>query len=767
MKEKIQADANTKAQANTQEQVDPVFEMESEHLEITLGRLRQAIHAMESGMASIEASRREQNRYLKDEMGAAPGDFLQAVEFSQTLQAEKQLLEQRGYQDQQAERYVRLLPKPYFARIDYSEHGQKEPEPVYIGYGNFMDSKTLDIYIYDWRTPIASVFYDFQTGPVHYMAPDGRIQGHVHLKRQFDIQKSKLIAYYDTKEHIADERLLEALADRTAGPMHQIVETLQAAQNRIIREKRATALFVDGVAGSGKTIVALHRIAYLLYHGLKNSLKSQQILVLSPNDLFSDYIGHVIPELGEEQVQTLTLGEVLSGVMGKDLKYQSPYNRLEAQLLGRGTALEALAQRMKADPRILRAMSETMVLFEKKGIASKDFYYGEERLTTKAAMRKAIVGDGRPRPLMKRVERFLQRVRHKVKDVERKHYAELLLETMLSGEHPFDYKAVARLKRYKRYLALSKTLDEAMAVDGLSVYRFMLEQPQLLAQHFEELTAKEVKAICQETLKAMAEGYLGLEDWVIAAGFQMALFGEHPLSQLRQVVVDESQDYTPVLYGVFKALFPKAHFTILGDARQRMTDVLVPDHHQHAAQVMGVSEPVFATLNVAYRNVAGIGQFCRQLFEGAQDFEIVPRQGDAPRVYEGPDSLLGALTWLESKGHQTLAILTKTMTRATEITEGLKALGLSPVLIDDSATRVPTGLLVMPVYYAKGMEFDGVLVADVDQDHYVDLRDRQLLYVAASRALHHLAFAASEKADSPWLTAAGLEVYNGHNLRKR
>ena len=732
---------------------DEQHALESSHLMGTIERLQFAIVEMEKSKKIIEASRKEQNRYLKDEMGSAPGDFLQAVEFSQTLQAEKQLLEQRGYEDHRKERYERLLLKPYFGRLDYCESGINVTETLYIGYGNFMDSKSLEIFIYYWRTPIASIFYDFQTGPVHYKAPDGTINGQVNLKRQYDIQKAKLIAYYDTNLHVADDRLLTALASRTAGPMHQIVETLQAEQNRIIREKRAVALFVEGVAGSGKTIIALHRIAYLLYHGLKNSLKSQQIVVLSPNDLFSNYIGHVLPELGEEHVHTMTLGDLFEGIMGREIAFESSHKRLEDSLNGELPTLVDLSMTVKSDLKILDVLREALVDFEKKGVACSDFYYGSEKISAKATMKKALKGDGRYRPPMKRLERFFERVRHKVKDIERRHYAEILIEVMLSGDHPFDYKAVARLERFKRYKALSDQLNGIMAIDGTTIYRWLMENPKYFKQHFPECSSKQIVEMAQQTLKRLDSGLLGTEDWLLICWYQMALYGEHSLQGMRQVVIDESQDYSTVAFAVFQKLFPKAHFTILGDTKQRLTSVYEKEHHQRAAEAMQVQDPVFAKLNVAYRNVEGIGLFCQKLFNDPDGFQVVPRAGDAPKRFFGPDSLESSLSWMLEKEHQTIAIVTRTMKRAIEIKENLDQLGQKAVLVDESTIVLPQGILVLPVYFAKGMEFDGVIIADADDATYRDARDRQLLYVAASRGLHHLALLSEEEGEFEWLTA--------------
>lgn len=737
-------------------EIDEQFMLESAHLEMTINRLDTAIKAMLKDKTDIEMQRQANSRYLNEEMGSAPGDFLQAVEFSQTLQAEKQLLEQRGYHDQQRVRYEHLKAKPYFARIDYTEAGARQEEVLYIGYGNFMDPKSLEIYIYDWRTPIASLFYDFGIGPVHYFAPDGLIHGVVGLKRQFEIKNAQLLAYYDAKEHVVDERLLSALADRKAGPMHQIVETIQAEQNRIIRERKSDVLFVEGVAGSGKTIVALHRIAYLLYHGLKNSLSSQQVMILSPNAMFSEYISHVIPELGEEEVNTLTLQEMLSLVMKAEIATESFTDRIERDLTGKITSLEGASIALKSDPRILEALKETMGLFEKKGIKSVDFHYGNERLSTAAAMRKAMMQTDRPRPLMKRLERFGHRVRAKVKDIEKRHYAELLLEVMLSGKHPFDYKAVARLERFKRYKRFSESLDAVMTVSGLDVYKWMLSQPKLLYTYFDDLSPKQIKEICEETLEALSQERFSLEDWLLIAWFQMALYGEHPLSAMRQVVIDESQDYSPFGLSVIKTLFPQGRFTILGDSFQRVDGIYLKSRNETSAQLMQTEKVAFSHLNVAYRNSEDIGNFCLKILGKQEGFEVVPRTGEALEVYTGDLALQTALKQMLNKNFALVAVLTKTRQRAQELHAQVLKTYPDAVLIKDGEEVLKGSVVVMPVYLAKGMEFDGVIIGDAEATTYTSERDRQLLYIAASRGLHALAFVSETQALSPLLTEAGL-----------
>ncbi len=739
--------------------IQTILAHEKDHLGTIRAKLKSAIETMIAQESALAEAMKAANLYLKDEMGSAPGDFLQAVEFSQTLQVEKQLLEQIGYQDQRLLRYHRLMPKPYFARIDFKERGEPQEEQLYIGYGNFMDDQTLEIYIYDWRTPIASVFYDFQTGDVNYMAPDGMIYGHVSLKRQFDIKNGKLIAYHDTQLHIADEKLLEALAARTSGPMHQIVETIQAEQNSIIREKKAAAVFVEGIAGSGKTVVALHRIAYLLYHGLKNSLTSQHVLVLSPNDLFSDYIAHVIPELGEEQVLTKTLLEVLNQVVqpqepdSEDPEPQAfpcehPYSLLEKDLQEGLSPKFQKQLKIKQSPQMANLLIDWIQEFQQTYMPYQDFYYGEERLATAASMRRALEDDSKNRPLMKRMGRFAERVRQRVKDHEKAYYSKLLLEIMESGKHPFDYKAAARLARFKTYRTLSQSLDAVLAISASEVYRQLLNHPQFWVKYFETLTLEGAQILCQDTLERMGNGDLTVDDWVLIAYLQVGMHGDHALLGLKQVVVDESQDYSLMTFALMKKMFPKAHFTVLGDFHQTLQGIRKPSHHQRVSEILKFEDAVHKQLSVSYRNSQAIGQLCLGLFKSEAGYDMVPRKGEKPLLFKGSGAMIEAIDHLKAAKLETIAVITKTMEQAQVVYQALQNQGdLQPHLMTIDSFTLPKGLLVMPVYLAKGMEFDGVVIADVDSSNYVSERDRQLLYICASRALHGLALTLSDDRD--------------------
>lgn len=237
-------------------------------------------------------------------------DFERLTEVNQYLSSLES--QTAGYDStlKQIEKYRRLLSSPYFGRFDFSEGESEECEKIYIGIHNVIDMKEQNILVYDWRAPISSIYYEYELGEAEYSTPQGRATGKVQLKRQYKIREGKLQYFFDSSITIDDEMLQQALCRSSSPKMRNIIETIQKEQNAIIRDTENELLIVQGVAGSGKTSIALHRIVFLLYQGLNTKLNSNNIIIISPNEVFSDYISGVIPELGEANVDRITFGEI-------------------------------------------------------------------------------------------------------------------------------------------------------------------------------------------------------------------------------------------------------------------------------------------------------------------------------------------------------------------------------------------------------------------------------------------------------------------------
>ena len=259
------------------------------------------------------------------------------IETAASIKQQAELLSERERThkqiDKQLNTLARLKYSPYFGRIDFWENGEKSADQVYLGIASLMDEQDENFLIYDWRAPISSLYYDYPPGPAEYETLEGTIKGEMKLKRQFIIRASEIKGMFDTGVTIGDEMLQEVLGNNASTQMKSIVATIQREQNQIIRDERSNLLIVQGVAGSGKTSAALQRVAYLLYR-YRGTLKSENIMLFSPNPLFNSYVATVLPELGEENMQQVTFQEYLNHRLGKEFDVEDPFSQMEYLLNG-------------------------------------------------------------------------------------------------------------------------------------------------------------------------------------------------------------------------------------------------------------------------------------------------------------------------------------------------------------------------------------------------------------------------------------------------
>lgn len=310
------------------------IEREEARLEAVLARVEQEIE--EAGRAA--GGRKEQlvggKRELWDDLVYDTDDWFEAS-VQLTQQAQELAQHARSYRLAQgrSEQLERLKSSPYFARFDFRESGAASVEPIYIGTTSLADDDTHEVIVYDWRSPIAGMYYDYSPGPASYEAPDGVVSGEMTLKRQFVIRGGKLLSVFDTGIAIGDEMLQRMLGAHADAKMTSIVTTIQREQNRIIRETKRRFVFVQGAAGSGKTSAALQRVAYLLYR-YRSVWEPEQLVLFSPNDVFNDYVSNVLPELGEEAIPQTTFFDYVERRLRHVRDVEHPYDQLEAIYAG-------------------------------------------------------------------------------------------------------------------------------------------------------------------------------------------------------------------------------------------------------------------------------------------------------------------------------------------------------------------------------------------------------------------------------------------------
>jgi len=595
----------------------------------------------------------------------------------------------------QAVKLEKLRQSPYFGRFDFRRGDRNETGYHYIGIHDFRDEETQQSWVHDWRAPVSSLFYDYETGPAQYEAPSGTIAGDLTLKRQFRIKRGVLEMMLDTSVNIVDDLLQDELARASDEGMKQIVATIQRDQNAIIRDAEAHTLIIQGVAGSGKTSIALHRIAFLLYR-FKDTLSSADMLIISPNRVFADYIGNVLPELGEETVPEIGMETLARQILGDKIRFQSFFEQTALLLETDDDGVKARI-RAKASPKFLQQLVAYAQHLEASSFTPQDW-------------------DIRRRP----VPAFLfQQTWDRFSDLttnERLSESAKALIDAIEGQYTIELRKEERaaLRQHLKGMVHRITLRKAY-----KEFYDWIGQPDL----FKPITGK-----------------LEYADVFPLIYLQILLKGvETPYSGVKHLLVDEMQDYTLVHYAVLEKLF-NCRKTILGDATQSVNPYSASHSDQIAEVFKGATK---VTLNKSYRSTWDIMQFALQIAPNP-DLIAMERHGPAPSVTvcANQKEMIGVLgraaTEFEASDHTSLAILAKTQKQASKLHVALAKAGIAATLLEEATSGFSTGILVCTPHLAKGLEFDRVLIADASADVYTTEMDRNLLYVACTRAMHRL-----------------------------
>ena len=349
---------NTGRDARAQEQA---------RLDAMQQRLDAAIGEVEQRMRAYAQDVKDQVEYMWEQRREM--DFIEKIASRQSIEQSELSGEAL---DQHRTRLLKLKKSPWFGRFDFRADDSDIAQPFYIGVHHFHDEKAGQTLVHDWRAPVATLFYDYENGPGRYLTPSGPVSGNIERKRQFRIRYHNIELMIDSAVNIVDDVLLETLNESSDAHMREIVATIQRDQNAIIRNEDAQVLVIQGVAGSGKTSIALHRIAFLLYR-FRDTLSSEDILIISPNRVFADYIANVLPELGEEEVRELGMEDVATALLEGQYQLQTFFEQTEALLTSSDDSLKARI-RFKANPEFLRQLRRYAEHVEKKRFRDEDLW---------------------------------------------------------------------------------------------------------------------------------------------------------------------------------------------------------------------------------------------------------------------------------------------------------------------------------------------------------------------------------------------------------
>ncbi|MFM9279208.1 HelD family protein [Paenibacillus jiagnxiensis] len=634
------------------------------------------------------------------------------------------------------------LQEPYFGRLDFEEQGKGERKPLYIGKVG-VDREEVGEYplVIDWRAPVASLFYSFTGGEdiASYEAPEGLIEGLVYLKRNVVIRKQILERVADTYNResddpaVSDEFLVYRLGENKDNRLRDIVSTIQAEQDQIIRAERGKALVIQGVAGSGKTTVALHRLAFLLYQ-YKEQVSAEKMIIFAPNHMFLDYISDVLPELGVGSIQQRTFNDWAFGILDTDLQLAPAEDALQTWFesgAARPEVNETTPGRFKGSLAFMRLLEKYVQQLEPLSVPEGDFSPWDGAVLSRNEILHWFNEEYKHYPLAKRTERVLARI-HRWIEMELKKPAS---STVLKEQKKkAGQREKAYAKKWPQFEAITIYKQLFQAVKGPALPSSIMEE---IPVHVLKGTAADLKknVLREEDLPALV--YLHILTHDIDSG-----------SRFDHVVIDEAQDFSP-FHTALLDLFVKGHsFTILGDLSQGIHAYKGVQSWDEVSSLFDSGDTGYFALTRSYRSTLEIIEFANVILEKGvrSGITAVPvfRSGDPVRVLPyGPqgrkEHLLSALRELSAKEYRTVSVLTRTLQEAEELHAYFTEQGIDIHLIDGSMKQYEGGLSVLPVYLSKGLEFDGVIVADADDQHYAaDAMDAKLLYVGCTRALHEL-----------------------------
>ena len=595
-------------------------------------------------------------------------------------------------------RLTKILAIPYFGRIDFLEKKENSKVmPTYIGIHTFYDPESRATLIHDWRAPVSSMFYDHELGEAGYRSPSGEIKGVISLKRQYRIRGGKMEFMIESALTVHDDILQKELSSNADDKMKNIVATIQREQNRIIRNEDIRTLIIQGVAGSGKTSIALHRIAYLLYT-FRDSISSKDILIVSPNKVFSDYISNVLPELGEETVPETSMEQILSGVLEHKYKYQT-YFGLVNELLEKPSSSLINRIAYKASFGFISELDKFILHIENTYFKAADV-----KLTKYITI---------PAPFIE--EQYLRFNRYPI----RRRFdamADYMLD-MLKIQYAFTVTTAGRnlLKKEIRLMFAGN--------NDIQVYKDFFKWTN------------------NPGMFKMRKGHtLEYSDLAPLAYLHLALegSGNQPF-RVKHLLIDEMQDYSPIQYKVIQKLFP-CRKTVLGDAGQS-----VNPYGSSTAETIQKSLTASEIMKLckSYRSTFEITDFAQKIHPNAE-LEPVARHGEKPQILqfgsavEELSGIMGLISTYRKSGYKSLGIICKTEQQAREMADVLKSYANDISFLSSQSSAFVQGIVITSAHMAKGLEFDEVIIPQTDERNYRSEIDKSMLYVAVTRAMHRL-----------------------------
>lgn len=696
-------------------------------------------------------------------------DATEATETAASIRQQAEVLSEKERTHRHTDQRMVLLQKlqysPYFGRVDFQENEENEVEAVYIGVGSYYDEDTNEFLIYDWRAPISSLYYDASSlGDASFEAPSGTVAGEMKVKRQFLIRRGVIKSLFDTSVTIGDEMLKEVLGQQADPNLKNIVSTIQKEQNQIIRDDKSHLLVVQGSAGSGKTSSAMQRMAYLLYR-FRESLQADQIVLFSPNAMFNSYVSTVLPELGEENMQQSTFQNFLDRRLGKQFEVEDPFQQLEYALNYRDNdsykaRMEGI--RFKSSVVFLNKMNDYLSSLKHIGFLFRDIHFRGKVIISKDTIREEFYSLDEAMSITNRLEIIQRTLQGKLKEIEQEQKEKSWVEREIDLLDEEVYTKVHRqLQKQKRFT--DNTFDDqTREYDMLasivvkrafrSAYHFVnrlsfVDMKGIYKQFFDPKKAdaeypENWGLICKQTKQKIDQSIMSYEDATPYLYLKESIEGFETDRSIRHVFIDEAQDYSPFQFAFIKHLFPKSKWTVLGDINQTIHAHQLHDGLSPLLDLFETDRSKKINFHRSYRSTKPIILFTRALLPDGQMIVPFERAGDLPVLTkvtskaELIESLVQQIKKSQLK-YSSIAIICKTKKESNEAYELLKN-KIDIALVKNGNSSFKKGVVIIPSYLAKGIEFDVVLVYNSSDQVYQRQEERRLFYTVCTRAMHEL-----------------------------
>jgi len=645
-------------------------------------------------------------------------------------------LDMKSMMERTLKKNLLALKKPYFGRIDYVDTGDEECYQLYLGKNGVRRNITENM-IVDWRAPIASVYYDSDIGKSSYQTPFGEtIDIDLSLKRTYEIDNSTLVDFYDSDVITNDEFLTKYLSKNKEVVLGEIIATIQKEQNEIIRDSPWHSVIVQGVAGSGKTTVAMHRISYILYN-YKEKFRPDEFYIIGSNKMLLNYITGVLPNLDVYNVNQMTMEEFLLTLLDKDFDLKKRKYSIVNSFLKRRPANQPVhhsqLRQWKGSVHFLNALSSYMEQYELLAIATEDVVYKNRVIYSKEEI-LYFLNFFRDKPLQEKVDLLNKRLVYKVTSINE--------EEMLKKE-----QIKAEANKFKNHFGNRNAKLNLMEIYEGFLNHLILERYryQQLGVHVPE------EAAISLLLEELNNKRIDLYDLAMLTYIKKRLKKTKDFEYVRHIVIDEAQDFGVAVFQLFQKLFITCSYTIMGDVTQNINyDSGMNDWETLREVVFDPAKDRFYTLAKSYRNTVEISEFAslvlRKCTFKTYDIEPIIRHGKAVEIKKVAEEnrmvaeVAAIIKQTQREGYDTIAVICRSVEETLRLKELLKPhVELTHVEDDIEEMTFTNGVMVLPIHMTKGLEFDAVILWNPDEDNYqVSDADAKLLYVAITRALHEL-----------------------------